>query len=115
MARKRKRLQLKSLIAVVLTVMLVIGAIGILSSPLMNGLDELDKMFSDSSSDTTDKPSTDVTPGDDTESENGSSPGDVNDETFSIEDFIGPPEFNGDIYESCNEEREEALIHLPII
>lgn len=114
MARKRKKLQAKSLIAVVLTVMLVVGAVGVLSSPLMNGLDELDKMFSDSS-DTTNKPDNNTPPGDNVAPENGDSSGDVNNGPFSVEDFIGPLEFKGDIYEPCNEEREEDLIHLPII
>ena len=87
MSGKRKRLNLKSVIAVVFTIMVVLAAIGmLLSSPLP---DELDKAFSDVfPSDTT---------GSGGSSGNGSNTENSTAETFSLENYAGPLEFNGGI------------------
>lgn len=111
MSRKRKGLNLKSVIAVVLTVMFVIGAISIvLASPLP---DKLDKTFSDVfPSDTTDKPSggstgNNTTPGD------SDNTGNKTVEILSPENYVGPLEFNGGITNS--ESSSGPGIELPII
>lgn len=109
MSGKRKRLNLKSVIAVVLTVMFVFAAIGVLlSSPLP---DEIDKAFSDVfPSDTTNKPES---PSSGNDASSDSNTGNMTEETFSLENYAGPLEFNGGItnYESSS----DSGILLPII
>lgn len=104
MAKKRKGLPLKEIIAVTLTIMFVILAGGMLfSSPLM---DELDKMFSDAGiSVGTDKPNNNGANEGSDESGEGT--------TFSLEEYAGPLEFNDDSTDSSNS--EEYSITLPIL
>ena len=113
---RRRRLQAKNLIAVILTVMLLIGAVSVLL-PLT---DELDKMFSDSSSSsgTVNKPSGSNNSGNNSDSESSVENDNISendDGPISIDDFVGDPEFFGDIIDSDIQIRDEDLIHLPIL
>ncbi len=111
---KRKGFKFKNVTAVILTIIFVMGTVGVII-PLT---DEFNNVLSDAFLSEPDNTPNDAPPGGNTTPGTGDNTGVFEEELTSIESFIGPLEFGDDTDEDYNSDYtvpDEYLIRLPFI